>query len=118
MKVVKGNAMFHCDSCSLQRPPQVVVEIRDRDTLNQCDSCKRILYWEGPRTKDPPRVTGRCNMSSAREEVAGRLAEIQRRIQAACERSGRDPKRSPSSESASDSLRSGCKPPSQQVSAL
>lgn len=46
MKVAKGNAMFHCETCSYNVRPQVVVEIRDRDTLNQCDSCKRILYWE------------------------------------------------------------------------
>ena len=26
--------------------PQVVVEIRNGDTLVQCDSCKRILFFE------------------------------------------------------------------------
>ena len=46
MKVNRGNAMFHCETCSYNVRPQVVVEIRDRDSLNQCDSCKRILYWE------------------------------------------------------------------------
>lgn len=45
MTVARGNAMWHCDACSYSVRPQVLVEIRDRGTLNQCDSCKRILYW-------------------------------------------------------------------------
>lgn len=46
IKATKGNAMWHCEACSYNVRPQVVVEIRDRGSLNQCDSCKRILYWE------------------------------------------------------------------------
>ena len=46
MKVARGNPMWHCDVCSYNVRPQVVVEIREQGTLNQCDSCKRILYWE------------------------------------------------------------------------
>ena len=45
-KVARGNAMWHCEVCSYNVRPQVVVEIRDQGTLNQCDSCKRILYLE------------------------------------------------------------------------
>ncbi len=41
-----ANAMWHCEACSYNVRPQVMVEIRDRGSLNQCDSCKRILYWE------------------------------------------------------------------------
>lgn len=40
-----GNAMWHCEACSYNVRPQILVEIRDRGSLNQCDSCKRILYW-------------------------------------------------------------------------
>jgi uncharacterized protein len=46
IEVAKGNAMWHCEACSYNVRPQVVVEIRDRGGLNQCDSCKRILYLE------------------------------------------------------------------------
>ena len=48
IKASKGsaNAMWHCEACSYNVRPQVMVEIRDRGSLNQCDSCKRILYWE------------------------------------------------------------------------
>ncbi len=46
IKAAKGNAMWHCEACSYNVRPQVVVEIRDRGSLNQCDSCKRILYWQ------------------------------------------------------------------------
>ncbi len=46
MIVARGNPMWHCEACSYNVRPQVVVEIRDRGSLNQCDSCKRILYWE------------------------------------------------------------------------
>ena len=46
MDVARGNAMWHCESCSYNVRPQIVVEIRNQGALNQCDSCKRILYWE------------------------------------------------------------------------
>jgi len=46
MNVARGNPMWHCNACSYNVRPQVVVEIRDQGSLNQCDSCKRILYLE------------------------------------------------------------------------
>ena len=46
MQVPRGNAMWHCEECSYNVRPQILVEIRNQGTLNQCDSCKRILYWE------------------------------------------------------------------------
>ncbi|MEE8523874.1 MAG: hypothetical protein V3T72_08080 [Thermoanaerobaculia bacterium] len=47
--VVRGNTMWHCESCSYNVRPQIVVEVRTRLKLNQCDSCKRILFWEDDR---------------------------------------------------------------------
>lgn len=44
--IARGNTMWHCESCSYNVRPQTVVEIRARHKLCQCDSCKRILYWE------------------------------------------------------------------------
>ena len=35
---------WHCSACNYRVRPQVVVEIRNGDSLVQCDSCKRILY--------------------------------------------------------------------------
>lgn len=40
----KGPAMWHCGTCHYNVRPQVLVEIQDRGSLIQCDSCKRILY--------------------------------------------------------------------------
>jgi predicted nucleic acid-binding Zn-ribbon protein len=37
---------WHCSACNYRVRPQVVVEVRNGDTLVQCDSCKRILYLE------------------------------------------------------------------------
>jgi len=37
---------WHCAACNYRVRPQVVVEIRNGDALIQCDSCKRILYFE------------------------------------------------------------------------
>jgi predicted nucleic acid-binding Zn-ribbon protein len=37
---------WHCSACNYRVRPQVVVEIRNGDTLVQCDSCKRILFFE------------------------------------------------------------------------
>ena len=45
-QVIRGNTMWHCEACSYNVRPQIVVEIRTRHELNQCDSCKRILYWQ------------------------------------------------------------------------
>lgn len=41
-----ANAMWHCQACSYNVRPQVVVEIRNDGTITQCDSCKLILYLE------------------------------------------------------------------------
>ncbi len=46
MEMIRGNAMWHCEACSFNVRPQIVVEIKTGGRLNQCDSCKRILYWE------------------------------------------------------------------------
>ena len=46
ISVARGNPMWHCEACSYNVRPQVVVQIRDKGSLNQCDSCKRILYLE------------------------------------------------------------------------
>ena len=43
----RGGAMWHCAVCHYNVRPQVLVEIQDRGSLVQCDSCKRILYLEG-----------------------------------------------------------------------
>ncbi|MEM6792581.1 MAG: hypothetical protein AAF725_01245, partial [Acidobacteriota bacterium] len=45
ISVGKGNVMWHCDPCSYNVRPQILVEIKGGE-LHQCESCKRILYWE------------------------------------------------------------------------
>jgi len=40
------NAMWHCEACSFNVRPQVVVEIRNGGSVTACDSCKRILFLE------------------------------------------------------------------------
>ena len=42
----RGPQVWHCGACNYRVRPQAVVEIRNRGTLVQCDSCKRILYLE------------------------------------------------------------------------
>ena len=39
-----SNAVWHCAACNYNVRPQLVVEIRNEGALNQCESCKRILY--------------------------------------------------------------------------
>lgn len=41
-----GSREWHCGACSYRVRPQVVVEIHNRGSLVQCDSCKRILFLE------------------------------------------------------------------------
>jgi predicted nucleic acid-binding Zn-ribbon protein len=41
---------WHCSACNYRVRPQVVVEIRNGDTLVQCDSCKRILFFPEEET--------------------------------------------------------------------
>lgn len=40
-----SNSMWHCGGCNFNVRPQIIVEIQ-AGTLHQCDSCKRILFWE------------------------------------------------------------------------
>ncbi len=37
---------WHCTACNYRVRPQVVVEIRNGNSLVQCESCKRILFFE------------------------------------------------------------------------
>jgi predicted nucleic acid-binding Zn-ribbon protein len=46
----KGQKEWACTSCNYRVRPQSVVEIRNGNSLVQCDSCKRILYVEA----EPP----------------------------------------------------------------
>jgi predicted nucleic acid-binding Zn-ribbon protein len=41
---------WHCTACNYRVRPQSVVEIRNTESLVQCDSCKRILYLEPTET--------------------------------------------------------------------
>ena len=38
--------MWRCNACNYNVRPQIVVEIKNRGALVQCDSCKRLLYLE------------------------------------------------------------------------
>ena len=40
----RGGAMWHCRACHYNVRPQLLVAIRGGE-LEQCESCKRILYW-------------------------------------------------------------------------
>jgi predicted nucleic acid-binding Zn-ribbon protein len=42
----RGPQVWHCGACNYRVRPQAVVEIRNRGSLVQCESCKRILYLE------------------------------------------------------------------------
>jgi predicted nucleic acid-binding Zn-ribbon protein len=42
----RGPREWHCGVCNYRVRPQAVVEIRNGDSLVQCDSCKRVLYLE------------------------------------------------------------------------
>lgn len=44
-KAVRGaNTMWHCGACNYNVRPQVVIEIKQNGSINQCESCKRLLY--------------------------------------------------------------------------
>lgn len=44
-KGVRGtNIMWHCGTCNYNVRPQVVIEIKRNGSINQCESCKRLLY--------------------------------------------------------------------------
>lgn len=46
-----ANAMWHCSACNYNVRPQIVVEIQ-AGSFHQCDSCKRILYWQAEAATD------------------------------------------------------------------
>lgn len=48
----RGPTMWHCGACHYNVRPQVLVEIQNRGSLVQCDSCKRILYVEGEEERE------------------------------------------------------------------
>jgi predicted nucleic acid-binding Zn-ribbon protein len=37
-----------CSVCHVRLRPQVFQQVRHNDTIVQCDSCQRILYWVPP----------------------------------------------------------------------
>jgi hypothetical protein len=43
-----------CSACQVRIRPQTVQEIRRNDSVHQCDSCQRILYFEGPAAMAEP----------------------------------------------------------------
>lgn len=45
IEVGRGQVMWHCKACHYNVRPQLLVEIRGGG-IHQCESCKRILYWE------------------------------------------------------------------------
>ena len=46
VKRAAGQSMWHCQACNYNVRPQIVVEIRNNGSLIQCDSCRRLLYFE------------------------------------------------------------------------
>jgi predicted nucleic acid-binding Zn-ribbon protein len=62
-KVRKGVALSMatrdglCSICHVRMRPQVFQQVRQNDTVVQCDSCQRILYWVPPPAPTPPPVT-------------------------------------------------------------
>ena len=62
-KVRKGVALSMatrdglCSVCHVRMRPQVFQQVRQNDSVVQCDSCQRILYWVPPPAPTPPPVT-------------------------------------------------------------
>jgi predicted nucleic acid-binding Zn-ribbon protein len=46
-----------CSICHVRMRPQVFQQVRQNDSVVQCDSCQRILYWVPPPAPTPPPVT-------------------------------------------------------------
>lgn len=44
IEVGRGQVMWHCKACHYNVRPQLLVEIKGGG-IQQCESCKRILYW-------------------------------------------------------------------------
>jgi predicted nucleic acid-binding Zn-ribbon protein len=44
----------HCTVCNVRLRPQQFLEVRRNDTLIQCESCQRILFFVAPPTGDEP----------------------------------------------------------------
>jgi len=62
-KVRKGVALSMatrdglCSACHVRMRPHVFQQVRQNDSVVQCDSCQRILYWVPPPAPTPPPVT-------------------------------------------------------------
>jgi predicted nucleic acid-binding Zn-ribbon protein len=41
----RSAAMWHCSNCNYRVRPQVVFDIRNNGSLNQCESCQCFLFW-------------------------------------------------------------------------
>ena len=46
-----------CSVCHVRMRPQVFQQVRQNESVVQCDSCQRILYWVPPPAPTPPPVT-------------------------------------------------------------
>ena len=44
----------HCTVCNVRLRPQRFLEIRRNDSLIQCDSCQRVLYYVAPPGGETP----------------------------------------------------------------
>ena len=62
-KVRKGVALSMatrdglCSACHVRMRPHVFQQVRQNDSVVQCDSCQRILYWIPPPAPTPPPIT-------------------------------------------------------------
>jgi len=72
---VRGTAMARaegerCTICQVRLRPAVFTEVRKNDSLVQCDSCNRILYFVPPSpgspNRSPPRPIRRSSRASSR----------------------------------------------------
>lgn len=48
----------HCTVCNVRLRPQQFLEVRRNDTLIQCESCQRILFFVAPPAGDEPASAG------------------------------------------------------------
>ena len=46
-----------CSVCHVRLRPPVFQQVRHNDSVVQCESCQRILYWVPPPAPTPPPVT-------------------------------------------------------------